>query len=184
VLLRGTLKTASGAAIAGARIDIAVRSSRPGSAAHARYATTDEQGRFTYRLPVGSSRLIDAGYRAFTLDAAFAATARTRLRVRAAATLAAKPRRLGNHERVRFRGRLLGGPFRRDASMILYALAGRRRIPVTPLRPDSRGRFAYSYRFQTVTSTTRFRFQVRIDDRPSYPYVSGRSNTVTVVVRP
>ena len=184
-VLAGTLVTAAGAPIAGARLDISVRSSRPGAAPHARTTTTGANGRFVYAVPAGSSRVIDVGYRAFSLDAGYAATASATLRVRAAATLKATPRVLRNGQRVRFSGRLRGGPYRQDASMILYALAGGgRRIPVTSLRANSAGRFSYTYRFRTVTERSSFRFQVQVESRPSYPYAAGRSNRATVVVRP
>jgi hypothetical protein len=182
--VRGTLSTAAGLAIPEARVEISMRTTRPGAAAHVRTATTDARGRFRYRLAIGASRVIDVRYRAFSLDESYAATATATLRVRAGATLTLTPKVQRNRHVVTFRGRLRGGPHRNDASLILYALAGRGRIPVTSLRADAHGRFSYRYRFRTVTSTTRFRFKVQIESRPSYPYVAGRSNRVEVVVRP
>ena len=181
--IRGTLSTATDIPIPGAGVEITMRTTRPGAASHVRTATTDSMGRFRYRLATGASRVIVIGYRAFTLDSAYAAKATATLRVRAAATLSLTPRVQRNGHVVTFRGRLRGGPYRKDASLILYALAGRGRIPVTSLRADAQGRFSFRYRFRTVTSTTRFRFEVQIESRPSYPYTAGRSNRVAVVVR-
>src|SRR4051812_37335897 len=148
------------------------------------FATTDADGRFVYLLPVGSSQEISVGYRAFTLDAGYAASAGATLRVRAGVTLTASPKSLHNGHVVTFRGRLLGGPQRRDASMILYAVAARGRIPVTSLRANSQGRFSFRYRFRTVAARSVFRFEVQVEDRPSYPYAAGRSNRAKVVVLP
>jgi hypothetical protein len=133
---------------------------------------------------VGPSRVISVGYRAFSLDPGYSALAGTTVRVRAGATLTVSPKTLHNGRVVTFRGRLLGGPQRQDASLILYALAGRGRIPVTSMRADSRGRFSFRYRFRTVQARSMFRFEVQVEDRPSYPYSAGRSNRAKVVVLP
>jgi hypothetical protein len=122
-------------------------------------------------------------YRAFSLDEGYAAVGRTAIHVRAAIRLRVTPRSLRNGQRVRFRGRLVGGPRRQDASLILYAL-GDRRIPVTALKADSRGHFSFRYRFRTIQERSGFRFQVRSESRPGYPYVAGASNIARVTVRP
>jgi hypothetical protein len=182
--LRGRLVSSADTPIAGARIELDVRSTRPGAASEARYATTGPDGRFVFGISPGPSRVISAGYRAFTLDAGYAATATTTIRVRAGATLSVSPRTLHNGHVVTFRGRLLGGPQRQDASIVLYAVAGRGRIPVTTLRASSSGHFSFRYRFRTVTSRSAFRFEVQVESRPSYPYSAGRSNRARVVVLP
>ena len=176
-VIRGTLSNLAGVPIAGAQLDVLTRSSRPGAAQRTRVVTTDAMGRFAYRLPTGPSRVVDVAYRAFSLDDGYSATATATLRVRAAIKLTATPRTLRNGQRVRFRGRLVGGPHRQDATILLYALGGRR-IPVTSLRADSRGRFSFSYRFRTVAQRSSFRFQVRAERRAGYPYDSGASNVV------
>jgi hypothetical protein len=122
-------------------------------------------------------------YRAFSLDEGYAAVAHAAMRVRAAIRLRATPRSLRNGQRVRFRGKLVGGPRRQDASLILYAL-GDRRIPVTALKANSRGHFSFTYRFRTIRERSVFRFQVRSESRPGYPYVAGASNIARVTVRP
>jgi hypothetical protein len=182
-VLRGSLTTLENAPIPGAALDVLVRVSRPGSIPHPRTVTTDSKGRYAYRVPGGASRDIDVAYRAFALDEGYSAMATAKLRVRASITLSTSRRSLRNGQRVRFRGRLVGGPRRQDASMILYAL-GDRRIPVTSLKADSRGRFSYTYRFRTVRQRSIFRFQVRTESRPGYPYTAGASRTVQLAVRP
>lgn len=182
--LRGRLVSSAGTPIASARIELDAKSTRPGSVSEVRYATTDADGRFVYHVPAGPSRVINVGYRAFTLDAGYAATATATIRFRAGATLAVSPKTLHNGHVVTFRGRLLGGPQRQDASMVLYALAGRGRIPVTTLRASSNGHFSFRYRFRTVSSRAVFRFEVQVESRPSYPYSAGRSNRARVVVLP
>jgi hypothetical protein len=182
--LRGALTTLGGAPISGASVDVITRVSRPGSVARTRAVTTDSNGRYAYRVPPGASRDLQVAYRSFTLDESYSAAATVRVRVRARISLQVSRRSLRNGDRVRFRGRLLGGPRRQDATLILYALGGDRRIPVTPVRADARGRFEYDYRFRTVARRSTFRFQVRTQRQPAYPYATGASNVARVVVRP
>lgn len=183
-VLRGVLTTLEGAPISGATLDVITRVSRPGSAARVRTATTGSDGRYAYRVPGGASRDLEVAYRSFTLDEGYSAAASARVRVRAAIRLNVSRRSLRNGERVRFRGRLLGGPRRQDATLMLYALGGGRPIPVSPVRADAQGRFVYSYRFRTVDQRSTFRFQVRTQNQPAYPYSAGASNVAKVVVRP
>jgi hypothetical protein len=183
VVLQGSLSTFAGTPIAGATLDLHTRVARPGSVPRVRQITTDSKGRYTYRVPSGASRDLEVAYRAFTSDEGYSALVNARVRVRAAIRLRVSRRAVRNGNRVRFTGRLVGGPRRQDASMILYALADRR-IPVTSLKADSRGRFRYAYRFRTVQQRSTFRFQVRSESRPGYPYAAGVSNVATVAVRP
>jgi hypothetical protein len=183
VVLQGSLSTFAGTPIAGATLDLHTRVARPGSVPRVRSVTTDSKGRYTYRVPGGASRDLDVAYRAFTSDESYSAMATARVRVRAAIELRVSRRVLRNGERVRFTGRLVGGPRRQDASMILYAIADRR-IPVASLKADARGRFSYAYRFRTVGQRSTFRFQVRSESRPGYPYAAGASNVAKVTVRP
>ena len=182
-VLEGALTTPDGTPIAGAAVDVLVRVSRPGSVGHLRTVTTDASGRYAYRVPGGASRDFDVAYRAFVLDQGYSVMATAKVRVRASIKLSISRRTLRNGQRVTFRGRLVGGPHRQDASMLLYAL-GDRRIPVTSLKADSRGRFSYAYRFRTVRERSVFRFQIRTESRPGYPYAAGASKAVQLTVRP
>jgi hypothetical protein len=184
--IRGQLKTADGAPIPNALIDVSATHLRVGARQRVSgQVTTDAQGRFAYRPLAGPSRTIAFGYRAFSLDEGFSATATARLLVRPRIALRVSPRRVRNGQRVTFSGRLVGGPGRADAAVVVYALAGgaRSRIPVESARTDARGRFRVRYRFRTVTGEATFRFNARIQRQAGYPYASGASPVVTVRVR-
>jgi hypothetical protein len=95
-------------------LELKSRVKRPG----ARYGstgtvTTGEDGRFAFRLAKGASRTIRFEYRAFTLDPAPVQTATISLGVRAGITLKLHPRHVRNGQRIRFTGRLTGGPARK-----------------------------------------------------------------------
>ena len=58
--------------------------------------------------------------------------------------------------------------------MTIYALGGRRAIPVETVPADRRGRFRYRYRFRSISGRTRFSFQAVVKAQPNYPYAAGR----------
>ena len=183
--IRGRLETADGAAIPNAVLDVGATHLRTGATQRsAGTVTTDPEGRFAYRPVAGPARRFVFGYRAFSLDEGFSATAPTRLVVRPKIALNVRPRRVRNGERVTFSGRLVGGPGRENATVTLYALTrgARARIPVESMRTNSHGRFRLQYRFRTVTGRARFRFNARIQRQAGYPYASGASSAVSVIV--
>ncbi len=67
--------------------------------------------------------------------------------------------------------------------MTIYALGGRRAIPVETVPADRRGRYR-SYRFRTIAGSTRFSFRAVVKAQPNYPYARGASSTVSVRARP
>jgi hypothetical protein len=184
--VHGELTSAAGLPIAGAIVEVWSKPTRVGSVARlAATVVTDARGRFTYGPARGTARTLAFGYRAFTLDDGFAATADVTLNVRAGVQLRVGPGHVRNGRRVVFTGRLLGGPGRRDVSVVLYALASgpRSRIPVESLRTDAAGRFRYAYRFRSVTGVSHFRFVASVSRQSGYPYATGKSNVVRVTVR-
>jgi hypothetical protein len=135
-------------------------------------------------VPRGSSRQIRVGYRAYTLDDADAAAAELTLNVRAPVTLTVSPRRVRNGRVATFSGRLLQGPGQLGTQVTIYALGGRRAIPVETVPADRRGRFRYRYRFTSISGRTTFRFQAVVKTQPNYPYARGGSRRVSVKARP
>ena len=59
--------------------------------------------------------------------------------------------------------------------MTIYALGGRRAIPVETVPADRRGRFRYRYRFRSIAGPTRFSFRAVVKRQPNYPYARGTS---------
>ena len=142
-VITGDLKSSAGEPIAGAVIDVYARHMRTGATERsAGQATTDANGHFTYRTKGGPSRSLSFGYRAFSLDDAYAVADRVQLHVRPRITLRATPRSVRNGSRVTFPGRLVGGPGRENVAVVIYALSGRgtrSRIPVEAARTDRAG---------------------------------------------
>jgi hypothetical protein len=84
--------------------------------------TTSEDGRFAYRIAKGPSRTIRFAYKAYTLDPAPVQTATLSLGVKAGIKLKLTPRRVTNGQKVRFKGRLKGGPARKGTRVTIDVL--------------------------------------------------------------
>jgi hypothetical protein len=182
--ITGLLRRHDGFPIAAAVVAVLSRSSHPG--AHLREVArvrTDTRGRFSYRVRRGPSRLFRLTYRAYDLDTADAAHADLHLGVRAGVTLDIRPRRVRNGHRIVFRGALKGGPGRPGTLVTMQELDPR---PLTfqTLRVHRDGRFRGSYRFRYTYHPTRFRFRALVQRQAGYPYLTGSSRAVAVVVRP
>jgi hypothetical protein len=91
---------------------------------------------------------------------------------------------VGRRGRIRFLGRLVGGPGQAGTHVTLYAVdrRGRGRVPVEVLRCDSRGGFRFAYRFSRTPGPTTYRFIAVLERQQSYPYAAGRSPIVPVRV--
>ena len=183
----GRLTDAAGSPIAGAVVEVRRRVQRPGAAyRRAGTVTTGEDGRFAYRLARGPSRSVRFAYKAYTLDPAPVSTATVSLGVRAGIRLALEPRRVRNGQRIRFLGRLKGGPARKGARVTIDVLVpdARRRLPIGNVKADGRGRFRFGYRFRRTLVKARYRFQARLTRQPGYPYRGATSRRVSVIVSP
>jgi hypothetical protein len=183
--IQGRLTSADGQPIAAAVLDLTAKALRPASSTRTiGTVVTDRSGRFSLQPPRGSSREIRVGYRAYTLDDVPAATAVLTLNVNAAVNLSVSPRRVRNGSVATFSGRLRGGPGQFGTQVTIYALGGRRAIPVETVPADRRGRFRYRYRFRSISGSTRFSFRAVVKQQPNYPYARGSSPTVVVRARP
>jgi hypothetical protein len=183
--IEGRLTAPDGQPVGAAVLDLTAQAARPASATRAiGTVVTDRDGRFKVQAPRGSSRTVRIGYRAYTLDDAPAATATLNLNVKAALSLSVTPKRVRNGSVATFRGRLRGGPGQFGTQVTIYALGGRRAIPVETVPADRRGRYRYRYRFRTIAGSTRFSFRAVVKAQPNYPYARGASSTVSVRARP
>jgi hypothetical protein len=169
--------------IGGAKLQVHTRLDRVGAletlSAEIR---TRADGRFRWRVPRGPSRTIRIGYRAYTSDAGEAASAEVRLGVRPRIAFTVRPSRVKNHGRIRFKGRLRGGPGKAGVQLTIEAV-GRRvreRVPVTTLHTDRHGRFRFRYRFLRSFAPFTYRFRARLMRQAAYPYAGGASRIVIV----
>jgi hypothetical protein len=145
-------------------------------------ARTSSNGRFSYVLPAGPSRLIRFRYAGTPTVRGVNAT--VRLAVPARTTIAVNRRHAINGEYVMFSGRVRGGfmpPIGTLVELQVYT-RGRWRIFAQPRASTENGRWKFQYRFETIRGTVRFRFRARIRRQPGYPFTTGRSRTIAVTV--
>lgn len=174
-VITGRLTDAAGMPIAGAILSVAQRTALPGAAlAEAANVVTGPDGRFTYLAPAESSRLIQIGYRAFTGDSAFAATADVNLLVSAGVTLKASKTKLHNRQATVFTGKLLAKPNgTRGVVVDLQVLFRGHWRTIADPRTNAKGAFTFRYRFMAGAARWKFRARVRAD--AAYPYTLGYS---------
>ena len=142
---------------------------------------TGGDGGFAYRAPPGPSRTLHFAY---TGDELLAPTgARVTLRVPAAATLHPSRHSVRNGRSVTFSGRLAAAPPAAGKLVTLQAFYRRAWRTFAVVRADARGRFHQAYRFQVTVGRVAYRFRARIEREASYPYETGVTPVVTVVVR-
>jgi hypothetical protein len=182
--IRGTVTDTAGHPVPGARVSILSRVRRTG--ARTREGRTPlvagADGRFTYKIPKGPSRLLRFGWRASPASSLLTCSPQLRVNVRAPVTLGASPHVVRAGGRVRLSGRLRGGylPARGRVLDLQAFDRGRWRV-FNSVRTHRNGRFATSYRF---TSGARGTFPIRVRVRPSadYPYTLSYSRAVRVRV--
>ena len=189
VTISGRLTQRDGTPIAGARLDVGSQTVVPGlPGPDGGQAITDDDGRWSVTTARGPSREVTVAWRAFDRDRSYAETTRLSLLVRAGASLAVRPRRVGNGGLVTLSGRLLGMPY--PDGGVLVTLQGRprhgghwRTFAVTRSKAD--GRFRSRYRFTRVAGGVRmFLFRARVNRQDGYPYEAGIAGSAKASVRP
>ncbi len=174
-VVEGTLVDAAGRAVAKAPVAVSERVIGVTSSRRPASVRTDAKGRFSYRLGVGPSRVVEFS--------SGAVSARVTVRVHAGVILRTSTTRVRNGSTLKFTGRVLG---RQRALVTIYALSTgpRKRIPVETIRAGSSGRFSYTYRFARILGPSVYRFEARVPKQTGFPYLEGTSPRVTVRGRP
>lgn len=178
----GRLAARRGEPIAGAKVTILSRDSVGGAAwRRVGAARTNREGAFRHTVPAGPSRELRFDYDGSRQHRP--ATGRAGVTTPAATSLRASRRRVKTGDRVRFRGQLEGRPISRTGKLVdLQAFyRGRWRTFAVP-RTDARGRWDHRYRFGATTGVVKYPFRARVPREDGYPYASGRSRVVKVVV--
>ena len=140
-------------------------------------------GRFSFKVPPGSSRTFRAGFRAASTDVALACSATVALRVRAGVTLTASPRSVRYGRTTRFSGRVRGSGLPPNGKLVdLQAYEGRWRTFKT-VRTRPSGTFQAKYRFIRINRTRTIRFRAVVRRQARFPYDLGTSKTTKVRVR-
>ncbi|HEV2974910.1 MAG TPA: carboxypeptidase-like regulatory domain-containing protein [Solirubrobacteraceae bacterium] len=184
--LTGRLTAPGGTPIVGAAIEVRATPAYDGARTVAMGSPhTDSSGRFSVRLPVGtSSRTLRFAYRAHLGDAQPVVTRTLRLSVRAGIALSVSPRTTSVGNTIFFRGRLRGGPVPQSGKqLVLEARSpGSAWIEFDVVRTDARGRYRASYRFK-FPGPANYSFRVRSEPESDYPFAAGASNVVAVYER-
>ena len=178
VTLRGRLTDAAGAPIAGAALELSARTRlarpRPSPSRPPRPAPTGASPTGSRAGPRATSRSL---YRAFTGDAAPAATRALRTLTRAGVRLRASRRRVFVGGRVSF-VRLRGRPFPRRRAVVV--LQGHQPGFGWRTFATARGhgrRYHARYRFQRASGVS-VKVRAVVAGQAGYPYATGRSRTV------
>jgi hypothetical protein len=183
-VVRGRLRTADGAPIANAAIDVVSKTTAVNARELGKHngPLTRSDGSWFVVLPRSvSSREVTFRYRSHVNDTIASATTSVRLRVRAGLRLAIHPRRARRGQAIHFSGRLLGGPLPRGGKqVVLMARASRGAwVRFNVVRTDRRGHFRAVYRFQQ-SGAALYRFRALSLSEAAYPYLAGGSNIVRV----
>lgn len=184
----GRLSGEGGRGLAGKRVAIA---QRPGAGARSRATvrliTTGPGGRFTLRLPAGTSRRVTVGFTGDRQNAA-SSTGPLRLGVTGSISFTARPDRLRTGQTVRFSGRVRSGaaryPSRGNFVAIRYFEEGSRKWrPVLVTRTDRFGNYRASYRFRYITGMAKIRLRATLLPSQSFPYLPADSPVRSVRVQ-
>ncbi|MDA0140744.1 carboxypeptidase-like regulatory domain-containing protein [Solirubrobacter deserti] len=174
VTLKGSVAAPDKAALANATVTLTSRPLHTQAWSGPTTTTTDAEGRFELAVPPGPSRELKLAYGDSTQTVKLVVTAPVRLKT--------DRKRTHNGRSVRFEGSVPGAGTA-TTRVELQAWAGRKWVPfrTTALR---NGTFKASYRFTSTFRTTRYRFRAVVHESGDFPYASGKSPVVDVVVRP
>lgn len=174
----GVLRDARGRAVPGATACVLTRfTTRAARWRRAAILRSDGDGRISWSPRRGGSRVIRLVHR----HGSHHAERRLRLRVRAIARLAVRPRRVRNRGLVRFRGSV-PGPARAGRIVVLQVRDDGRWRGFRSARTGPRGRFRARYRFRRTTAVTTYEFRALVRAQSGYPYLAGASRRVRVRV--
>jgi hypothetical protein len=180
--LGGQLTSVNGTPLANAAILVLEHTRDPnGDWTPVAALTTSATGAFSYVAPAGVSRVVRFRYvgtpiiRAVDTDVA--------LQVAAASSFHASRHLLRNGQGVRFFGRLPGGHVPAGGKLVelQVLLRGVWQTFATP-HSDRSGRWRYGYRFGARLGRVAYRFRVQIPTEATYPYDTGFSRPLKIVV--
>jgi hypothetical protein len=144
--------------------------------------TTNRNGRFSYVARGTSSRVLRFVYLGTSL--ALPAQREVTLRVPAISTLRASRRHARNGQTVSFRGRVRSRPIPATGKLVeIQAHFRGRWRTFSTVHSDQRGRWRFRYRFGGTVGRVRYRFRALLPAEAGYPFETGRSRTVSVIVR-
>lgn len=182
---RGRVTTPTGQPIVGARVWRAVASKGGEWRLSGRPLITSRTGRVTGRTPVrGGSRRMQLVYFPYTHVNGHGTTPPRLLSVRATTTIGLDQAGYRNGDTARFSGRILSRPVVAQKSVHLQALVRGTWRTFDTTRANSKGRWALRYRFSATRRLTMYRFRAVIPAETQYPWATGHSRILRVLVAP
>ena len=177
----GRLQASDGRPIPNAEVQVLSRSALLPERLEA-VIRTDSEGNYAYLAGPGSTRTLRFAY--LGTPVTLPSTSEATLLVPAASTVRPRPRRLRNGQAVRFTGRLrsLPPPAAGKLVELQVTLSGRWQTFRTT-RTAADGAWAVRYRFRRSCGVTRYRFRARLPAETGYPFQTGTTKAVKVVVR-
>jgi hypothetical protein len=183
--ISGRLTTAAGVPIRGGRVWCASAVAGGEWQISGAPLTTSAAGHVSGRLPARSpSRDVRLVYFPYSDSSENVQSASRRLEVRAATTIGLDKALYRNGEAVNFSGRITTRPSIRRKSVYLQVVVRGRWRTFDTTRADSDGRWRLRYRFTATRRVTAYRFRAVIPAEQSFPWATGRSQAVRVLVRP
>jgi hypothetical protein len=181
----GRLTATGGVPIGAAQVNVLETPAYTGARTAAMASVgTNAQGRFTMRLPAGtSSRTLRFEY-SDAVDSPPVVTKTLTLNVRAGLVLNIAPRTTSVGRSIHFAGRLLGAPIPNGGKLLVLEARspGGAWLEFDVIRSDARGRFHASYRFK-FPGPAQYQFRVLCEAEADYPFATGASNVVGVFER-
>jgi hypothetical protein len=184
--VRGRVRTAAGAPIAGARVWRAVRVRSREWRISGKPLVSSRTGRVSARLPAHTpSRDVRLVYFPFADSNQNAGSPVRPLKVRATSTLHTDQGGYRNYDRAVFSGRLYGRASVANRFVLLQSqLEGGGWQTFKTSRTDSKGRWRMKRRFRFARRATIYRLRIKIPRQSHWPYADGYSRTLRVIVTP
>jgi hypothetical protein len=179
--LGGRLTNAAGKPLAGVPVSV-YSTPREGVERLAGTATTDEHGRYGFKMRARSSQTLRFLYpgSATILPTQDTAT----LLVKARSSLKADRQRVLNGQKVIFRGRVSGKPLPPRGKLIeMQVLLSDKYQTFRTIRSGPKGAWKMPYRFERICGVQIFRFRARVPGEAGVPLEAGASRGLMVRVR-
>jgi hypothetical protein len=171
-------------ALAGADLEVWERVKAPGATwRQVSQVRTSQTGMFRFKALRGPSRTLRFRYPGTAMIRS--RTAEVELGVRATTSFRVTRNRVVNGEEIRFVGRLKGQTLGETGKLVYLQVftRGRWSTFATPRANRLSGRWSHPYRFSATRGLVRYRFRVLIPREATFPYETGTSKSVRVVVR-
>jgi len=181
VTIRGALQTYAGRPIAGSAVEVSAQPRSGGAPHDVATLRSAGNGAFAYSAPPGPSRAVSFAFAGS--EVLLPTAAQVTLGVPAAASLHVNRRAVRNGSTVTFAGRLRARPAAAGKLVTFQAFYRRAWRTFAIARADGRGRFRQAYRFQATVGRVAYRFRALIPREAAYPFETGVTPVVTVVVR-